>query len=250
MNSNDEIANNYQNTINSSNSSTRVELGGDVTITTQNGNTHISTSGVSLNVNSDGAVILDEKIPQGYVGSSFIDVNAGDWFFEDVHFMNNLMTGTSTAPPTFSPHLNISRGMIITILHRSVGLPPVETSKVFSDVPMDAWFAHSVAWGYENNIISGLTENTFAPNENMNREDLALLFTKYAEYMGVELPVLREKITFSDASNISSHALSSIETLYQAGVMNGKSGNAFDPKGNVTRAEIAASIRRLISISE
>jgi len=62
----------------------------------------------------------------------------------------------------------------------------------------------------------------------------------------LELPKTREYQGFNDYADIADYAKKAIEQLFIANVVNGRPGNIFDPKGNATRAEVAAMIRRLL----
>jgi hypothetical protein len=47
---------------------------------------------------------------------------------------------------------------------------------------------------------------------------------------------------FADADKVSAYAAAAVDTLYRSG----KPGNLFDPKGEATRAEVAALLRGFI----
>ncbi|MGE4485949.1 MAG: S-layer homology domain-containing protein [Oscillospiraceae bacterium] len=68
------------------------------------------------------------------------------------------------------------------------------------------------------------------------------------DYSNIELPPASSSPhAFSDADAISSCALDGVNAMYGAGIMTGKPDNNFDPKGNVTRAEIAVIFERFMT---
>ena len=72
------------------------------------------------------------------------------------------------------------------------------------------------------------------------------MLINYAEKMGLELPATREYTGFNDDSNIAGFAKEAVERSFKAGIIVGKRGNVFDPKGEATRAELAAMLVRFL----
>ena len=186
--------------------------------------------------------IPNENAPLGVdiIGLPHIDVHTSDWFFDSVAFayVRGLMVGTSTDPMLFSPLMSTSRAMIVTILHNMAGRPSAPPS-TFSDVPENEWYSAAIAWGQQNNVVSGKDHNIFDPHEPISRQDLALILTRYAAQAGLSLPPVRQPNAFSDAAETAEYAAAAVETLYTSGVISGKPGNIFDPWGRATRAEVA-----------
>ena len=52
---------------------------------------------------------------------------------------------------------------------------------------------------------------------------------------------------FADGDEISAYAIDAVAAMQRAGIINGKDGRRFDPKGKASRAEVAAMLERLIS---
>jgi len=177
----------------------------------------------------------------------FTDVSSDDWFYPDVEYVykNNLMNGTDT--DKFSPDMNLTRGMLVTILGRQ---SDVDASKyqdcIFTDVDNTQYYAHYVEWARQTGIVLGVGDGKFAPDAPITRQDLAVIFMRFADYSKLTLPMIREYSIFKDYDNISAYAKEAVETLYLAEVINGKLDNLFDPHGNATRAEVAAMIHRFL----
>ena len=179
----------------------------------------------------------------------FIDVYEDDWFYYDVMFAysRGLMLGTYTDPMLFSPLMNMTRGMIVTILFRIDGSPgALGMLNPFIDVAGDAWYADPVRWAYANGIIEGYSAELFGPDDHITREQLAAIFHRYASHSGLALPAGRDYADFGDEAIIETYAKEAVKRLYMAEVINGKPGNLFDPKGLAARSEAAAMLRRLL----
>jgi len=105
-----------------------------------------------------------------------------------------------------------------------------------------------VEWTVKNRIVSGVGNNRFAPNSTITREDMAVMMVNYAKALNYDLPVALQAFNFTDASSISSYATGAVTAAQQAGIIVGKNGGRFDPKGNLTRAEAATVVRRFVEL--
>lgn len=174
---------------------------------------------------------------------SFSDIKQDDWFYNDVMFVfnNKIMTGTSESE--FSPDTTLNRAMMITILHRIDGDNSVYEKDIFNDVEKNSWYEDAVKWGYENKIVSGTGENTFAPMDNLTREQLCVMLYNYTEHIGVETE-FADISTYSDNNTVSDWAKDAVCWAVQEKIVTGKGNNTLAPKDSATRAETAAVIRR------
>ena len=179
---------------------------------------------------------------------AFTDIT-GHWAADNILFVasRGLLSGTSDT--TFSPNTGMTRGMFVTALGRLAGINPdsYKTGK-FTDVKADAYYAPYVNWAAQTGIVEGVTAITFAPDTNINREQMAVIMANYAKKLGYDLPRTLKAVTFADNANISSWAKDAVRAMQQAGILAGKNGNKFDPKGTATRAEVATVLRRFVEI--
>ena len=179
---------------------------------------------------------------------AFTDIH-NHWAADNILFAasRGLLSGTSDT--TFSPNTGMTRGMFVTALGRLAGinLDSYKTGK-FTDVKADAYYAPYVNWAAQNDIVEGVTATTFAPDTNINREQMAVIMANYAKKLGYDLPKTLQAVTFADNAQISSWAKNAVRTMQQAGILSGKNGNKFDPKGTATRAEVATVLRRFVEI--
>ena len=139
----------------------------------------------------------------------FTDVSENDWFFESVKYANEngLMGGTTNT--SFAPNEPLTRGMLVTILYRADGEPAVNKSIPFSDVDADAYYANATIWAQQNGIVNGVTENAFAPDDNITREQIAAIMFRYAKYKGYDVSVGESTniLSYTDAESISEYAI-------------------------------------------
>ena len=179
---------------------------------------------------------------------AFTDIT-GHWAADNILFAasRGLLSGTSDT--TFSPDTGMTRGMFVTTLGRLAGINPdsYQTGK-FTDVKADAYYAPYVNWAAQTGIVEGITATTFAPDTNINREQMAVIMKNYAAKLGYDLPQTLKAVTFADNTQISSWAKDAVKSMQQAGILTGKNENKFDPKGTATRAEVATVLRRFVEI--
>lgn len=178
-------------------------------------------------------------------GTKFNDVSANDWFASAVDYVTGKGMMNGTADNTFSPKANTTRGMVVTVLYRLENQPSTSVAS-FTDVASGAYYANAVAWANANGIVSGYGSGKFGPNDKVTREQLAAILYRYAQYKKYDVSVGEDTniLSYDDAQSISSYAIPAIQWACGAGVVTGKSGSKLDPKGNATRAEVAAMLMR------
>lgn len=177
--------------------------------------------------------------------TKFNDVSANDWFASAVDYVTGKGMMNGTAANTFSPKANTTRGMVVTVLYRLENQPSTSAAS-FTDVASGAYYANAVAWANANGIVSGYGSGKFGPNDKVTREQLAAILYRYAQYKKYDVSVGEDTniLSYDDAQSISSYAIPAIQWACGAGVVTGKSGSKLDPKGNATRAEVAAMLMR------
>lgn len=177
--------------------------------------------------------------------TKFNDVSANDWFASAVDYVTGKGMMNGTADNTFSPKANTTRGMVVTVLYRLENQPSTSAAS-FTDVASGAYYANAVAWANANGIVSGYGSGKFGPNDKVTREQLAAILYRYAQYKKYDVSVGEDTniLSYDDAQSISSYAIPAIQWACGAGVVTGKSGSKLDPKGNATRAEVAAMLMR------
>lgn len=175
----------------------------------------------------------------------FTDVTESNWFYDAVSkaYTGNLMGGTSDT--AFSPNANTTRGMLATILWRLEGSPKAEGDAAFSDVAAGAYYADAVRWAAGKEIVTGNTDGTFAPGNDVTREQMAVILYRYAQSKDSSIANGEyAELEFSDARQVSEYAREAMRWCAGSGIITG-SGGAADPRGFATRAQVAAILVRL-----
>ena len=174
---------------------------------------------------------------------------ANHWAKADMEFVaaRGLLTGTGNNQ--FSPDAAMTRGMFVTALGRLAGISPDSyTTRSFTDVKADTYYAAYVEWAAQEGIVKGTGEGVFSPDAPVTREQMAVMMVNYAGQMGYSIPAPLAEAAFADHASISTWAAKEVTAMQQAGIIKGKDGNRFDPQASATRAEVSAVLRRFVEI--
>ena len=183
--------------------------------------------------------------------NKYSDVAENDWYYEAVKkaVENGIMNGVSETE--FAPDMNLTRGMLVTMLYRAEKEPDVINNAEdvkFDDIDADKYYAAAVVWAYENAIVNGMNDTEFAPDANITREQIATILFRYAAFKGVEAIELSENLFFDDADEISGYAVAPMNWLVGKGVITGYEDGTVRPRNNATRAEVATMAARIFDV--
>ncbi len=189
---------------------------------------------------------VSDRISIKYKASAlFKDVADSAWYAPYVTgcYAKNIMSGTGTA--SFEPEAEMTRAMFITVLYRFNNSPVQEgkTSDAFRDCADKTWYSPAVLWAYRNGIAEGREDGTFAPDEPLNRQEMAAMLYRYIEFTGMGKHDILP-INYEDTHAVSDWALRAVQYCSNYGIMNGVSETEFDPEGTATRAMGAAVLNR------
>ena len=190
---------------------------------------------------------VDNKKPASKpeVKLPFTDVSTSDWFYDDVAFVyeNGLFSGTDSR--SFSPNASMTRAMLVTVLYRLEGEPTVTGRSSFTDVRSGAYYEKAVIWAAANGIVTGTDSTSFSPDAKVTREQLAAILYRYAQYRKLDTDASAKLNSFTDADSVSAYASEALGWAVSESLINGASGKLM-PKGDATRAQVAAILHRFV----
>lgn len=172
--------------------------------------------------------------------ADFTDVDMDAWYHDAVDYAieNGMMNGVGNN--LFAPDSNLSRAMLVQVLWNLEGNPDVSTITEYSDVASDAWYYNAVQWATAENIVGGYGNGIYGPEDDITREQMALMLYRYAQYKGYDTTQSGADVEdFADYEAISDWALEGVTWAVNAGLLNGKGNGILDPTGDATRAEVA-----------
>lgn len=147
----------------------------------------------------------------------------------------------------YYPDANLTRAQFLAMLAKTIyGLDVSQTASAgFTDVPNTEWYYNFVNWGFANGIVKGTTETTFAPNDNITREQMAIMLNNFMRSTSLALPDATTSVKFTDASLISPWASDSVSKIVASGIMGGYPEGNYEPQGKATRAQAATVVYKL-----
>ncbi|MGI6549436.1 MAG: S-layer homology domain-containing protein [Syntrophomonadales bacterium] len=155
---------------------------------------------------------------------------AGHWAEGSIKQLVTQGAVAGYADGTFKPENRITRAEFATILVKAFKLEP-QKGKVFADTA-GHWAQDSIATAAYYGIVNGYDANTFGPNNNITREQMAAMVMKAAQLNPATIG-----LSFKDSNSISGWAKTAVATAVDKGIINGYPDNTFRPQGNATRAE-------------
>lgn len=173
------------------------------------------------------------------------DVGAAHWAKDAVDFATSRELFSGTGEHTFSPELSMTRGMLATVLYRMAGKPAAVSDVGFSDVARNQYYADAVKWAAENEVVTGITGDSFAPEARITREQLAVMLYRYAGSPAVSGSTLD---AFADHDAVSAYARDAMEWVITQGILKGKTADTVVPQIPATRAEVAVMLERFVKV--
>lgn len=166
------------------------------------------------------------------------------WAYDAVKYVydRNIMQGTSET--TFAPDKNMTRAMLVTVLHRLEKEEATNSDNKFADVPASQWYTNAVLWAASNGIVNGISENQFAPDADISREEMATIIYRYAKMKGYEVNEFANLSQYTDANEVNSWALDAVKWANAQGIINGTEKTTLSPKDTATRAQVATILMR------
>lgn len=199
-------------------------------------------SGATLTVSAGGI----EKIIPVSLRNIHTDVGEDHWAYNAVEYCyaHNIVSGVSSTE--FGATGLIRRCDFMLMLYAALGRPEVSAPCTFTDVSESDYYYDALAWAQHNGLISGSGDGTCMATASINREQAFTILRKALPLLGKVCPdaPLSALDQFADKDAIADYAKAPAATLVAQGVVSG-SGSGLNPKGSLTRAEMAALLYKI-----
>ncbi len=177
------------------------------------------------------------------VTEMFTDVTK-NWAYPGIQYCvtHGIMGGMGDG--TFAPTGTTTRAQIVQILYNLEGTPAVSGTTPFTDLTAN-WYKPAILWAYQNNVVAGTSPTTFAPDQPVTREQIAVILTQYMFHV---LKMERtwtpaDLSTFPDGAQVSSWAKEAMQDAVALGLINGTKASDgvvyLDPQGSAARQQVA-----------
>ncbi|MFD0672218.1 cadherin domain-containing protein [Cohnella sp. GCM10027633] len=185
---------------------------------------------------------------------AFADM-ANHWASDAVNNMGSRMVVQGAGDGMFNPDRDITRAEFAAIVVKGLGLRLEKGPISFEDVKQSDWYGSAVQTAYEYRLINGFEDGTFRPNDKITREQAMQIVANAMNLTGLSDRVQGQPAdvmlhSYRDADDVAAWAAISTSKSVQAGVVTGRSGNKLSPKANITRAEVAVIVERLLEKSD
>jgi uncharacterized protein YjdB len=173
----------------------------------------------------------------------FNDVPATHWAASAISRAAALGIVKGYSDQTFKPNASTTRAEFMTMLAKAFKWQGEAAAPSFKDNgQIGAWAKDAIAQGVERGIVSGYTDGSFRPNQQITRTEMIVMI---ARALGVSAANV-EHSSFADDAAIPAWGKGAVEALREQGVVTGRGNNNFAPNDIATRAEALVIILRIL----
>ncbi|UJF31894.1 glycoside hydrolase family 3 N-terminal domain-containing protein [Paenibacillus hexagrammi] len=182
-----------------------------------------------------------------YVQASFNDTADAAWAEDAIEALAARGTVNGIGGGKFEPTGNVTRAQFIKMLIDTFDLADATATAAFTDVQQGEWYTSAIASAQKLGIVNGKEDGTFGVNDNITREDMAVMVYRISQKLNLTLARGSQSAAFTDQAEIAAYAQAAVKEIQTAGIINGMEDGSFAPKANASRAQAAVMIFRLFS---
>ncbi|MBD2848633.1 S-layer homology domain-containing protein, partial [Paenibacillus sp. IB182496] len=180
--------------------------------------------------------------------ASFADMD-GSWAADAVHRLASRLIVNGVDGDTFAPQAAVTRAELTAMVVRALGLPTeTDAAAAFGDVDPERWYASIVATAAREGLVQGDADGRFRPDAPISRQETAALLLRALQWVGAAPAAGTDDALrgFADAHRIAPWARTAIADAVSAGLLQGDPAGRLQPQADITRAEAAAMLVRLL----
>ncbi|WP_222708536.1 S-layer homology domain-containing protein [Paenibacillus sp. N3.4] len=187
-------------------------------------------------------------IPFGHIYGNSAQLNDIKGHWAEGNLQEWLDKGIVAGYPdgTFRPDQVISRGEFVALVNRAFHYSD-KGSISFKDIEPTDWVYIEVQKAIAHGYIDGFNDNTFRPNEQITRQETAVILSKI---LNLKDAAMETSTSFEDSNLIPSWSISAINNMANKGIMTTYPDGMFQPQRQMTRAESVATIQRTLAASK
>lgn len=184
--------------------------------------------------------VMDEAKVKELV-KDFTDVTESAWYREAVAFVLDKKLFNGTSKTSFEPNKSMSRGMVVTVLHRLAEEKEVKETAL-ADVARNMYYAKAFDWAVSEGMIIGYADSTYKPENTITRQEFVSILYRYAKAAAGKEASLDK---FTDKADVAAWAKEAIAWAVEMGIVEGDNAK-LNPNKELTRAEAASILKRFI----
>ena len=190
---------------------------------------------------------LSQRISVGF-NNVHTDVAEDHWAYDAVEYCyaHGIVGGVSATE--FGRDMQIRRADFMLMLYNAVGKPAPAGQSTFTDVSPSDYYYTALSWGQSVGLASGTGEGAYSPGASITREQAFTILRQAMPLLGKQCPDASLSVldAFPDKDQIADYAKGYTATLVAQGVVGGKN-SGIDPKGSLTRAEMAVLLAKIMT---
>jgi len=177
----------------------------------------------------------------------------GHWAEKDINDMASRLIISGVGNDLFRPERSITRAEFAAVMVRALGLRPERYNNNFSDVKAGEWHSGYISTASHYGLVSGYNDGTFRPEGKITRQEAMAILARAMDITKLEEGLEKDSsailAAFSDNAHVSDWAKDTVSKCVKTGIVTGRNDGRIAPLGNITRAEAAIVVRRLLTKS-
>ena len=181
--------------------------------------------------------------------SYFTDLGGYSWAVASIDYLHNAGVVNGTSAGVYSPAASISRGSFMLMVCRAFDFNAASGTG-FADVPTDSVYADAVTTAQALGIAQG-NGAYFYPANPLTREQAAVFLLRAMRADGWTISDGQRSALsgYTDSASVSDYAVGPMAAMVQLGILKGSASGQLNPKGTLTRAQMAVILYRALTLS-
>ena len=176
------------------------------------------------------------------------------WAKDAINDMGSRMVVSGVGNNNYDPDRNMTRAEFAAIMVKALGLEPGTGTNSFDDVASTDWYSGYIKTAASYGIINGYDNGTFGPNDTITREQGMTMIARAMKITGLTVTLTDSDVStligaYTDGASASDYAKDSMVACLKTGITSGTSATTISPKADITRAEVAVMVQRLLQKS-
>ncbi len=175
------------------------------------------------------------------IAMPFKDINNLNIYYRPIKYLYNYKLMSGVTHDYFDNNSPATRAMVLTALYRLEGSPDVTYYKQFKDVEYGSWYSDAVMWAKSEEITAGISEELFAPNRELTRQELVAFIYNYIKYKNIPETFVIQKSKPIDFYRVDFWAKEEAKWCLNNRLI-GLNQGRFDPYVKAERKDIARAL--------
>ena len=160
----------------------------------------------------------------------------GHWAYEALTWAvdNGVMVGTSE--DKLNPDGYLTRAQMAAMIDRLFGTYKSADISRYTDVSRGSWYYDYIAQAVHMGTFAGYSNSRMGPDENITREQAIVVLARTVCLPAASPSALSR---FPDRNEVGAWAADAVAAMVEHGYVNGYTNGQLNPKGQITRAEMA-----------